>query len=429
MSYTMTPTPTLLMNRALHDTRSRTDRLPGALLAAQWIAGIGLAWRVAPDAWLGTVTPLPPVWTAVLFGAVCALPAALAALRPGRPSTRSAIAVGQMLMGALLIHLWSQSLYGIGGGAAAWRWVEHAGWTVFVGVTLAASIRRNLRHMTQAADLTAALDEAARQREEMEQALARAVDELRATERRAEAAARAKSEFLAQMSREVRTPLNNVILHCELLQQDAAGRLHRAFGEDLDRIRASGNDLLTLLNGIVDLSRIDAGKMTMSLERFDLRTLMQSVAQTVDPLMQRHGNRLAVYYADELRPMCADLMKTRQILLNILTNAAKYTHAGTVTVDVGLDHTAARPTIFVAVADTGAGMTPQQMVRIFDPFARPDAAGRKPGVSGLGLAIVSRFCRLMGGTVSVDSCPGRGSRFIVRLPLEVAESSDAADAA
>jgi signal transduction histidine kinase len=170
--------------------------------------------------------------------------------------------------------------------------------------------------------------------------------------------------------------------------------------------------------------------MTLSLERFDLRALIQGVAQTIDPLMQRNGNRMAIYYADEVGPMRADLMKTRQILSNILTNAAKFTQDGTVTVDVGLDRTAARPTMFFAVADTGVGMTPQQMVRIFDPFAQADAApGRTPAASGLGLAIVSRFCRLMGGTVSVESCPGRGSRFIVRLPLDVAEPSDAADAA
>jgi signal transduction histidine kinase len=128
--------------------------------------------------------------------------------------------------------------------------------------------------------------------------------------------------------------------------------------------------------------------------------------------------------------MCADRMKTRQIMHNILNNAAKFTRGGVVTVDVGLDHTAARPTIFFAVSDTGVGMTPQQMVKIFEPSA--PAGGRTPGHdpgTGLGLAVASRFCRLMGGTVSVESCPGRGSRFIVRLPLSVAESSDAADAA
>lgn len=310
------------------------------------------------------------------------------------------------------------------------RWIEYAAWAAFANVTLVIALRRGLQHLKEARELAAALERETRRRHEAEQDLARAVDDLRETERRAEAAARAKSEGLATMSRALRTPLNAIVLHGELLQQDAAGRLPRAFVEDLDRIRTSGNELLTLLNGIVDLSKIDAGKMTLSLERFDLRALMQGVAQMVDPLMQRNRNRLAIYYADEFGPMCADLMKTRQILLNILTNAAKFTHDGTVTVDVGLDRTAARPTIFVAVADTGVGMTPQQMVRIFDPFAQAGAsAGRKPGVTGLGLAIVSRFCRLMGGTVSVDSCPGRGSRFIVRLPLEVAESSDAADAA
>ena len=309
------------------------------------------------------------------------------------------------------------------------RWLEYTAWALFANVALVMVLRRSRRHTTETADLSAALEQETRRRQEVEQALARAAEDLRAMERRADAAARAKSEALAAMAREVRTPLNAIILHSELLQQDASGRLNRAFAEDLDRIRTSGNDLLTLLNGIVDLSRIDAGQMTLSLERFDLRALIQGVAQTIDPLMHRHGNRMAIYYADEVGPMRADLTKTRQILTNILTNAAKFTQDGTVTVDVGLDRTAPRPTTFIAVADTGVGMTPQQMVRIFDPFAQASAAGRKPAVTGLGLAIVSRFCRLMGGTVSVESCPGRGSRFIVRLPLDVTEPAAAADAA
>ena len=278
-------------------------------------------------------------------------------------------------------------------------------------------------------DLEAAHDT---QRQNAEQ-LVTLVDQLRITQRQAEAATRAKSDFLASMSHELRTPLNAIILYSELLQEEAEDHAQQSSIADLQRIQSAGKHLLELINGILDLSKIEAGKMTLSLEHFDVRAMVHELIDTVGPLVQKNENSLTVHCADDLGTMYADLMKTRQILLNLLSNAAKFTRGGTITLDVGRDATGAHPSVVFAVTDTGVGMTPEQAGKIFDPFTQADVTTtRKYGGTGLGLAIVSRFCRLMGGNVSVESDPGRGSRFTVRLPLEVVDVVDdtvSADAA
>jgi signal transduction histidine kinase len=251
------------------------------------------------------------------------------------------------------------------------------------------------------------------------------VAELRVTQRQAEAATRAKSDFLASMSHELRTPLNAIILYSELLQEEAEDTAQQKSIPDLQRIRSAGSHLLELINGILDLSKIEAGKMTLSLEHFDVRTMVHELIDTVGPLVQQNENALIVQCADDLGTMYADLMKTRQILLNLLGNAAKFTRGGTILLDVGRDETGAQPSVVFAVTDTGVGMTPEQADKIFDPFTQADAkTTRRYGGTGLGLAIVSRFCRLMGGSVSVESDPGRGSRFTVRLPFTMVDVVD-----
>jgi two-component system, sensor histidine kinase and response regulator len=270
------------------------------------------------------------------------------------------------------------------------------------------------------------------QRQNAEQ-LVTLVDQLRVTQGQAEAATRAKSDFLASMSHELRTPLNAIILYSELLQEEAGDHPQQSAVADLQRIQSAGHHLLELINGILDLSKIEAGKMTLSLERFDLRAMVHELVDTVGPLVQKNENDLIVHCADDLGTMYADLMKTRQILLNLLSNAAKFTRGGTITLDVGRDATGAHPSVVLAVTDTGVGMTPEETGKIFDPFTQADVTtARKYGGTGLGLAIVSRFCRLMGGRVSVESDPGRGSRFTVRLPFEMVDVVDdavSADAA
>ena len=270
-------------------------------------------------------------------------------------------------------------------------------------------------------DLEAAHDT---QRQNGEQ-LATLVDQLRMTQRQAEAATRAKSDFLASMSHELRTPLNAIILYSELLQEEAEDRPQPSSVADLQRIQSAGKHLLELINGILDLSKIEAGKMTLSLESFDVRAMIHELVDTVGPLVRQNGNQLTVHCADDLGTMHADLMKTRQILLNLLSNAIKFTRDGAITVDVARGLASAQPSIVFAVTDSGVGMTLEQSAKIFDPFSQADVTTtRKYGGTGLGLAIVSRFCLLMGGEISVESFPDRGSCFTVRLPLEVVDAVD-----
>jgi two-component system, sensor histidine kinase and response regulator len=279
-----------------------------------------------------------------------------------------------------------------------------------------AELARHTRHLEQAHDT---------QRKNAQQ-LAALVDELRVAQKHAEAATRAKSDFLASMSHELRTPLNAIILYSELLQEVAEDEGQHSSITDLQRIQSAGKHLLDLINGILDLSKIEAGKMTVSPEPFDIRRMINDLVDTVDPLVQKNDNSLIVSVGAEVGTMTADLMKTRQILLNLLSNAAKFTRAGTIVFDVQPGMVEGRAAITFTVTDTGIGMTPEQSSKVFDPFTQADVTTtRKYGGSGLGLALVSRFCRLMGGDVAVDSRLNVGSRFSVRLPVDVV--SDAAE--
>ncbi len=252
--------------------------------------------------------------------------------------------------------------------------------------------------------------------------LAALVDELRITQRRAEDATRAKSDFLASMSHELRTPLNAIILYSELLQEEAEddGGSKGSIA-DLQKIQSAGKHLLALINGILDLSKIEAGKMTLSRETFDVQGMVEELLDTVAPLVRMNNNTLTVQYGEGVGKMNSDLMKTRQILLNLLSNAGKFTRDGAVTLDVARKTDGAQAVVEFTVTDTGVGMTLEQTQRIFDAFTQADVTTtRKYGGTGLGLALVSRFCDLMNGSVTVDSRPGAGSRFTVRLPLESA---------
>jgi signal transduction histidine kinase len=274
-----------------------------------------------------------------------------------------------------------------------------------------AELARHTRHLQDAHDA---------QRRNAQQ-LAALVEELRVAQKSAEAATRAKSDFLASMSHELRTPLNAIILYSELLQEVAQDQGQQIFISDLERIQSAGKHLLDLINGILDLSKIEAGKMTLSLETFDIRRMIGELADTLEPLVEKNGNTLTVNCPATIGTMTADLMKTRQILLNLLGNAAKFTRGGTIVLDVEPGPIGDRPSIVFSVADTGVGMTAEQAAKVFDPFTQADVTTtRKYGGTGLGLALVSRFCALMGGDVTVDSHPNVGSRFSVRLPVAVA---------
>jgi signal transduction histidine kinase len=278
----------------------------------------------------------------------------------------------------------------------------------------AREVARYTRDLEQAHDL---------QRQNAEQ-LSTLVDQLRVTQKQAEAATRAKSDFLASMSHELRTPLNAIILYSELLQEEAVDRAQTGSIPDLQRIQGSGKHLLELINGILDLSKIEAGKMTLSLEHIDIKAMVADVLDTLGPILRQKSNTVTVRCSPDLDMMFADLMKTRQILVNLLSNAAKFTRDGAITVEVGPRTMDGTPAVEFTVSDTGVGMTPEQTARIFDPFTQADVTTtRKYGGTGLGLAIVSRFCQLMGGRVSVQSAPGQGSRFTVLLPIVVLEAT------
>ncbi|HYM53803.1 MAG TPA: response regulator, partial [Solirubrobacteraceae bacterium] len=241
--------------------------------------------------------------------------------------------------------------------------------------------------------------------------------------RQLEAADRRKSEFLANMSHELRTPLNAIIGYSEMLQEDAADLGAESLTDDLKKINAAGKHLLELINAVLDLSKIEAGKMELYLESFDVPGLVRDIAAVIQPLAGKNRNRLDVHCSEAVGTMRADLTKVRQALFNLLSNACKFTDGGTVSLAVSRETGDGRDWIAFSVSDTGIGMTAEQLTRLFEAFSQADAATtRKYGGTGLGLALSRRLCRMMGGDVTVESEAGRGSTFTVRLPAEVAES-------
>jgi len=241
------------------------------------------------------------------------------------------------------------------------------------------------------------------------------ISELLRARKDAEAANSAKSHFLASMSHELRTPLNAIIGYSEMLQEDAQDRNDAATVADLQKIHGAGKHLLSLINDVLDLSKIEAGKMQLYVEAFDVAPLIQQVATTVQPLVEKNGNRLTVRCAADAGAMRSDATRLRQVLLNLLSNASKFTERGEITLEVLRQG----PTLVFRVRDTGIGMTPEQLGRLFEAFAQAEAStASKYGGTGLGLAISRRFCQLMGGDVAVESAAGKGSTFTVRLPAD-----------
>ena len=253
-------------------------------------------------------------------------------------------------------------------------------------------------------------------------AAARDVTERKRYEQSLEQANRAKSVFLANMSHELRTPLNAILGYSEMLQEEAVERKLDGFSDDLEKINGAGKHLLALINDILDLSKIEAGKMEMFLEHFDVGGMIDEVASTIRPMVKKNANTLYIECAPDLGAMRADQIKVRQGLFNLLSNAAKFTHDGSVTLHAGREVMDGSEWIVFRVTDTGIGLSAEQIVKLFQDVTQADASTtRKFGGTGLGLALTRRFCQIMGGDVTVHSVPGEGSVFTIKLPAVVSE--------
>ena len=279
---------------------------------------------------------------------------------------------------------------------------------------MAASLKKNITRKEQL------LDEVRDLNRNLEARIHRRTLELQERTEALEVASRHKSEFLAKMSHELRTPLNAVIGYSELLEEEAEDLGIHQFTADLRKIHASGKHLLGLINDILDLSKIEAGRIELFLETYDVQLMADDVASTIQPLVDKNANKLQVRCAPDVGKIHTDITRVRQCLFNLLSNACKFTENGTISMDITRERSDDGDQIYFRVGDTGIGMNEAQIEKVFEAFQQADAStNHKYGGTGLGLAISRQFCQMMGGDISVTSQPGKGSTFTMWLAADI----------
>jgi signal transduction histidine kinase/DNA-binding response OmpR family regulator len=425
----------------------RTDRLFAALMILQWLGGIVAALLLTPQTWEGSESSVHlHVWLAVVLGGVLAIPPVLLAWWfPGRLFTRHVIAVTQMLFSALFIHIsggriethfhvfgslaflafyrdwpllipatlivavdhfvrgmyWPESVFGVA-VASPWRWFEHAAWVVFEDVFLIISCRQGIKDLWDNAWRRADL-------ERMNEDFHNAKDA-------AEAANRAKSIFLANMSHEIRTPLNGILGFADvMLKSDDLSEEERR--DYLETITQSGRHLLEVINDILDLSKVEAGQMKFHPEPCAPHVLIADAISILRVRAQEKGIGLEHRWEGPVpEKIITDPARFRQMVMNLIGNAIKFTDTGSVNVVARLEDRGQSPHLAVDIVDTGIGIAPEYLNRIFEPFTQADQSiTRRFGGTGLGLAISRQIAELLGGRISVVSRPGEGSTFTARI--------------
>lgn len=263
---------------------------------------------------------------------------------------------------------------------------------------------------------------------DLEKKVAARTAELKQAKEMAESANLAKSQFLANISHELRTPMNAVIGYTEILMEDAEVLTPDEFVADLRKIHSAAKHLLELINNVLDLSKIEAGKMDLSLSHFNVERLVEEVLTTMEPLFESKANQFMLQLRNTVGNIHADEMKTRQILVNLLGNAAKFTEQGKITLEVARENYQQQSWARFSISDSGIGMTPEQQKKLFLPFSQVDpSTTRRFGGTGLGLAITKQFVDMMGGVITLESGFGEGSTFTVLLPVQVTASPPASE--